>query len=566
MKVGRDEPRRRCSDVVPSQHSAGVRAALPCGIEGPPVTARLGLVALAVAALAVPAAPTAHAQDNALALTLQEAITRALEKNERIIVERESVAAADAAVVAARGAYDPMLGVRAEWQQSTPPVNSSFSGAPAGGLAPTLEAGSAGVTLAALLGTGGELSLRSSAARETTDGSFGLLSPSHWTQLGVGLQQPLLRGRAVDAARLAVRVAAADRTRAGASLRRELNDTVAEVERAYWRLAAVRLAIAVGEESVRLAEEQLAETEERIASGSAPEKEIAQPRAELERRRGDLIAARETLARAGNALKLLILGDSDTALWAAQLEPSEPVETEIVAVDVAAAMERALAERAELEAAGAVVERRRGETELARDETRPSLDLLLSYDRFGLAGTENPAGIPVPGLPGAVPPDLNGGWSQSFDVLGAGDFDDARIALVLGIPIGNRAASGALAAAAAAERKAEAELAGARKAIRAEVLDAAAGIETAGQRIEAARSARAAAEVQLEVERERYAAGMSTNFLVLTRQNDLSSARLDEIAALTNYRMSYAALARATGALLEARGIDVAAPPAEPVS
>ena len=110
---------------------------------------------------------------------------------------------------------------------------------------------------------------------------------------------------------------------------------MAEVERAYWRLAAVRLAIAVGEEAVRLAEEQLAETSERIASGSAPEKEIAQPRAELERRRGDLIAARETLARAGNALKLLILGDADTALWAAQLEPSEPVETEIVTVDVA---------------------------------------------------------------------------------------------------------------------------------------------------------------------------------------------------------------------------------------
>ena len=59
---------------------------------------------------------------------------------------------------------------------------------------------------------------------------------------------------------------------------------------------------------------------------------------------------------------------------------------------------------------------------------------------------------------------------------------------------------------------------------------------------------------------------MSTNFLVLTRQNDLSSARLDEIAALTNYRMSYAALARATGSLLAERGIDVSAPPANPAS
>jgi outer membrane protein TolC len=530
------------------------------------VTAGARYLATVLAALAALAAYPAAAQTRVHALALDEAIARALEKNERIIVERESVATADAAIVAAKGAYDPLLGVRGDWLHSAPPVNSAFSGAPADGLAPTLESTGAGVTLGQLLTTGGALSLRSSAARETTDGSFALLSPSHWTQLGIELQQPLLRGRAVDPARLAVRVAATDRTRAGASLRRELNDTVAEVERAYWRLAAVRRAVAVGEEAVRLAEEQLAETAERIASGSAPEKEIAQPRAELERRRGDLIAARETLARAGNALKVLILSDADADLWAAQLEPSDPVETEIATVDVAAAMERALATRAELEAAGAVVERRRSEAELARDETRPGLDLVLSYDRYGLAGSANPAGASVPGLPSSVPPQLTGGWSQSYEVLGNGEFDDARAALVFALPIGNRAANGALAAAASAERQAEIELAATRKAIRAEVLDAAAGLETAGQRIEAARSAREAAEVQLEAERERYAAGLSTNFLVLTRQNDLSSARLDEIAALTNYRMSYAALARATGSLLAERGIDVAAPPAGPAS
>ncbi|MBP1619316.1 MAG: type secretion outer membrane protein, TolC family [Acidobacteria bacterium] len=527
---------------------------------------RLTALALALAGLTVLAPRPITAQARVHALTLDEAIALALEKNERIIVERESVAAADAAIVSARGAYDPLLGLEVDWQRATTPVNSAFSGAPEDAFAPTVEAASAGVVLGQLLPTGGELSLRSSATRETTDGSFDLLSPSHWTRLGIGLQQPLLRGRSVDAARLAVRVAATDRTRAGASLRRELNDTVADVERAYWRLAAVRLAIEVGEEAVRLAEEQLGETSERIASGSAPEKEIAQPRAELERRRGDLIAARETLARAGNALKLLILDDSDSDLWLAQLEPSDPVETEIVDVDVAAAMERALASRAELEAAGAVVERRITETDFARDGKRPSLDLLLAYDRYGLAGSANPSGIAAPGFPNEVPPGLTGGWSQSYEVLGQGDFDDARVALLFGIPIGNRAASGALAVAVSAQRQAEVELAATRKAIRAEVLDAVAGLETAGQRIEAARAARAAAEVQLETERERYAAGMSTNFLVLTRQNDLSSARLDEIAALTNYRMSYAALARATGSLLAERGIDVSAPPANPAS
>jgi outer membrane protein TolC len=525
------------------------------------VRALYRVAAVALAFTAVLAARPVSAQADTRALTLDEAIEMALVKNERIIVERESVIAADASILAAKGAYDPLLGLRADWSRSAPPVNSAFSGAPEGELAPTVESAVAGLSLGTLLATGGELSLRTSASRSTTDGGFDLLSPAYWTQVGISFRQPLLRGRPVDAARLAVRVASAERARAGASLLRELNDTVAEIELAYWRLAAVRRAVAVGEEAVRLAEEQLSETAERIASGSAPEKEIAQPRAELERRRGDLLAAREALARAGNALKLLILDESDAALWAAQLEPTEAMETEIARVDVAGAMLRALESRAEIEAARATVERRESESKFARDGTRPSLDVVLSYDRYGLAGTANPAGATIPGLPAAIPPDLTGGWSRSYGVLGEGDFDDARVALVLGVPIGNRAASGAYASAVSAERQAQLELAAARKAIRAEVLDAVAGLETAGQRIEAARAAREAAEVQLEAERERYAAGLSTNFLVLTRQNDLSAARLDEIAALTNYRMSYAALARATGSLLEERGIAV---PVEP--
>ena len=114
-----------------------------------------------------------------------------------------------------------------------------------------------------------------------------------------------------------------------------------------------------------------------------------------------------------------------------------------------------------------------------------------------------------------------------------------------------------LARAAAEQKQAEAELALTRKNIRAEVLDAAAALETAGQRIEAARSGREAAETQLASEKDRYNTGLSTNFLVLTRQNQLSQARLDELSALTDYHAAQIEMARADGSLIEARGIVV---------
>jgi outer membrane protein TolC len=260
-------------------------------------------------------------------------------------------------------------------------------------------------------------------------------------------------------------------------------------------------------------------------------------------------------------LKLLILSDDDGALWGRPIAPAAEAEVEVVPVDVAAAMAEALALRAELEAAEALVERRAVETRFARDRVRPDLDLVLSYDRFGLAGSRNPDGGSLGGLPTDVPPQLAGGWDDSVEQLVDGDFDDARVGLVFEVPIGNRAARAAALIAENSEWQAAAELARQRKAVRAEVLDATASLESAEGRIEAARAARQAAEVQLAAERDRFAVGLSTNFLVLTRQNELSGALLDEIEALTDYRTARTELGRATGSLLRERGIEVYAGP-----
>ncbi|MBI4914818.1 MAG: TolC family protein [Acidobacteria bacterium] len=513
---------------------------------------RAKLVVLASALLLVVGAHAAAGAERPL--PLMDAVRMALEKNERIIIERESLAAAEAAVTGARGAYDPFLELQGGWQRVTEPVNSAFSGAPEGEPAPTTEVSDAGASLRQLLPSGGELSLRLGTARTTTDDAFTLLSPAWDTAAGVEFRQPLLRARAVDATRLSIRVATADRELAGASLRRVVGDTVAEVEWAYWRLLAARREVAVQEEAVGLADEQLAETQIRISSGAAPETEIAQPRAELERRRGDLLASREASSRAENVLKLLILGDDDE-LWLDRLVPADEPPAEATPGDLANALERALASRPELEGAAAVVTRRRAEAALANDSLKPRLDAVMSYARFGLAGGSNPAGGAIPGFPAAVPPGQEGGWRRSWTVLGQGEFDDSRVGLVFALPLGNRSSRAAAATAAAGTRQAEAELARARKFVRAEVLDAASALETTAGRIEATRAAREAAEVQLAAERERYAVGLSTNFLVLTRQNDLARARLDENSALTDHRIARTRMARATGSLLEERGI-----------
>ena len=508
-------------------------------------------------ALASPIPEAAIADERPL--TLEEAIAFALDKNEVIAIGREAQAAADATITEAKGAYDPVLELDAGWRKTAEPVNSAFSGVPDGSAALETEGTEAGMRVRQLLPTGGALSFRSRAARGTTDGTSILLSPAYDTRIGVELRQPLLKNRAVDPARLSRDVAASDYDEATAVFSRTVVETVAAVEHAYWRLVAARQAIEVREEALRLAEEQLAETRSRIESGTVPETEISQPLAELERRRGELLGSRETSANAENGLKRLILDDTDDELWLDRLTPVHDSALELVPVNAELAMRQALAARPEVKAANAAVERRRAETAFAKDGVWPTLDAVLSYDRFGLAGSENPNLSPLPGggKSQGVPPNMQGELGDSFDTLSDGDFDDAQIALVFGIPLSNRTARANADVARSVERQAQSELARTRKLIRVEVLDAAAALETAGQRIEAARSARSAAEVQLTSERERYATGLSTNFLVLTRQNDLSRARLDEISAITDYRTARTEMARVTGSLLRERNIHV---------
>jgi len=486
-------------------------------------------------------------------MTLDDAIELALRKNEGLVIERESLAAAKASVTRAKGAFDPLLQLDGGWSKTSEPVNSTFLGGTSPSqLGPEQKRAEGGAAIQQLLPTGGSLSLSARGSRETTEDPTALLSPAYTTRVGAELRQPLLRNRGTDAARLSVRVANADRDGATASLRRAVTETVASVERAYWSLVATRLEIDVREEAVRLAQEQLDETQARVETGASPKTEIAQPRAELERRRGELFASTEALSRAENALKLLILDGAGDPLWSQRIAPVEDAVVQIVPVDVAASLEHALSARPELRIADSVVRRRRAETAFARDGIWPSLDAVVSYDRFGLAGSSNPGGSV-----GALPSDLDGTLGKSWESLGRGDFDAARVALVLGLPIGNRAARGNAAVAKHVEKQAEADVARLQKSIQAEVLDAAAAVETAGQRIEAAKAGREAAEVQLSAERDRYDTGLSTNFLVLTRQNDLSRARLDEISALTDYRMARTEMERATGSLIEDRGIDV---------
>ncbi len=496
-------------------------------------------------------------------LALDESIARALGKNIDLRVERENVVIADANVERAKGAYDPALRLDARYRDRTDGINSILSGAPAGDVGPSTSGGALSGGLSQLLSTGGTVSLSTSLSRETTNNTFSLLSPSYITSLGLELRQPLLQNRSVDPARRGLRVARIDRERSAANLKRTVSETVAAVEKAYWTLVAARREVEARTSAVALAGDQRTDVRSRFEAGVLSEADLAAPTAELERRRGDLFAAEEGATRAENSLKALLGGDPSDPVWASRIVPvDQPTLSNGAAadasVDSAAAVATAALDRPEIAEATSRIARSAVDEEVARSRVLPQLDLVGAYTGRGLAGSKNPdVAAPFPGLVVNVPPALDGGLGRSYGTLFDNRFPDASIGLALTLPVGNRAARADAAIARSARVQAEASLAQVRQRVEVEVLNAVAALRSAAQRVEAARAGREAAETLLKAENDRFAAGTTTPFFVLTRQNDLTQARITEVASLTDHKKARAELARAKGTLLEERNIRV---------
>jgi HAE1 family hydrophobic/amphiphilic exporter-1 len=319
---------------------------------------------------------------------------------------------------------------------------------------------------------------------------------------------------------------------------------------------AARRGLDVRRGSLALAEQQRIDTQSRIEARTVAVSDLAQPTAEVEKRRGELLSAQESVVRAERALKLLMIDSLDDPTWAETLIPTDTPDTAVLPVDVAGALAIARRYRPEITELTAAGSQQDVQIKLSRDQLKPRLDLVASYTIRGMAGELESAGLPF-NIPVSLPASLSGGLGNSWSNLFDQKFPDLVVGVSFDVPLGRREARAQVAAAEADRRRIATTMAGTQEKIAAEVLNAATALETAAGRIQAARAGLIAAQTQLRAEQDRFAAGLSTNFFVLTRQNDLAEAQLAEIDALTDYRKAQTELSRAKGSLLEDRSIRV---------
>lgn len=592
--AGQDAPRSSATDGTPPP-SGHVEEPLPLSslLKSRPLPPLPSLVRLGVSS------------DQTMTLTLVEAVRLALENNNDIEIARGDVRRTEGALRSFEAVYDPVFSFAPQINNRVTPIASALGGSDRSGTVTTTDLNFDAAVVKPFRTGGGQYQFFFNNTREATSSTFSQLNPFYSTNSGVTFTQPLLRNRAIDLNRRAIRIQRKRLQQSDADFRRMTTNIIADVQRAYWDLV-----LALRDQQNRAANLQLArtlflQTEQRIEAGSSAPFERAEIETELSIRESELLTSAQSVSAAEVALKLLILRNTLAPEWSAALMPIDAPAFDDAPINLDGVLNEARANRPELSRLRLQREINDLDLQYFKNQTRPRVDIEATISTTGLAGSPviptgtidgggtsvsgpsgqiplisgdansnanafllaqlnqlragaglSPADVPLVTTESrALPENLTGGYGRTLrNLVGLGT-RNIVVGVRVEVPFRNRRARADLATAQVERAQLEAVQAKQEQFVEAEVRLAAQGVETARLRVLAARGARRSAELQLEGERRLYEVGRTTTFLLFQRENALTNARNLELRAQTDYNKSLASLQQATATALTAYNI-----------
>ena len=515
-------------------------------------------------------------------LRLEEAVAATVANNRGIEVALLEARAATLNVAVARGAYEPVMSAAPQFRRAVTPTASVILGADGGRLIEREWLANPAISgLTPRLG--GSYALEYTSSRVITNNQFVVLNPQFPTRLTFSFTQPLLRGLRFDEPRQRIEIARRNEAFTREQFREAVMDAVTSAVLAYHELLFARRNLELQITAVDLARGQVESNRRMVEQGLLAPIDVVETGTQLAAFEQNAWNAHQAVTAAENALKQLMLPDRASPLWATELVPVSPPRTEVTLEGLPEAAAAALANRPELARAGIAAEINRLETRLARENTRPRINLVGSIAAAGLAGNPVPrdpnlfgggtaqltgrvnelsalAGLPaLPALPdrfsAEVPPVFVGGYWQSLRNLYGWNYPTVIAGLEISVPLFNRGARAALAASEVQGRRIAAERQLAEQRIEAEVRDATEAVIAARGAFEAAALAARLAGEQFESEQRRFRAGLSTVFLLVQRQSDTVLARGRALRAEIDLARAAARFEDATGRVLAAWGV-----------
>ena len=465
-----------------------------------------------------------------LSLSLEDAVQRALTNNLDIAVEKFTPETSQLDVSELRGFYQPILSSTVGQVSADTPAQTAFSGADV----ENRDTLTYNFAAEQSLRTGGSLRLDFLNHRVNTNSTFEKFNPSFGSDLDVQLTQPLLRDLKVDSRRYQIKVARKNREISDVQFRETVVNTLANVKNRYYDLLYAIDNLAAQRKSLALAVGLVEQNRAKVRAGTLAQLDVVSAESEQASREESVIVAEAALADAEDALRRAIYPDNEAATWASRIVPTDRPTAEPVRVDAAAAADKALAHRTDIVAARKRLENSEYAIGYTRNQRLPGLDLVAGYGTSGVGGTT----LRRLGLGGPVIETIPGGYSNVLTDVFHNDFPTWKASVTLSYPILNRQAGAAHARARVSRDQSRLSLERLEMQITGEVRKAARAVETNFKRIETTRAATVLQQRRLDTETKKFAAGMSTNFLVTQTQRDLVLAEVAQVRALADYRKS----------------------------
>jgi outer membrane protein len=557
-------------------------------------------------------------QDGKLMLSLDDAVSLALENNLDIAVQRYVPWIAETDLLRAKAggiargiggtgtatalgfipslSYDPVITTNLNWQHATIPVNNPFlSGTGATSLL-QLHNNNAQANLGYQQGfhTGTALTVAFDNSRSATSSPAALFNPSVQSTMIVGVQQQLLNGFGLLPNTRFILEAKNNLKIGDLVFAAQVITTVTQVQNFYWELGFARANVKVQQAAVNTSQKLYEDNKKQVEIGTLAPIEVVRAESELATDRQNLIVAQTTQLQD----QTLLLNAITKNLVAPELLNIEiipttqiptPPQTELLPLQDA--VKEAWQKRPEIQQADLNLKNAGIEVKATRNALLPIATLFAQYSSTGLGGNATTVtSTPTAFAPNSATPFVdqngniivvngangrpvfvgtptaftttsvtkNGGFGDAASQVFQNNFPTYLFGLSFTLPIRNRSAQADNARALLDERQVETQYRQLQNTVAVDVRNAQIALEQDHARVEAAEKARVLAQQTLDAEQKKYQLGASTIFFVIQAQRDLTTAQGNELRAKADLAEAQVNFDKAMGRTLDVNHITVA--------
>jgi outer membrane protein len=554
-------------------------------------------------------------QNGKLLLSLEDAITLAIENNLGINIARYTPWEAETDVLRAKSgqqtfglpsigastdfanipviSFDPSLTGSFNIADASIPVNNPFiSGTGASGVA-ALKAHSAQANITYTEGfhTGTQFSVAWDNTRSSSTSAVNAFNPAVASNITVTVQQQLLNGFGTLPNTRFIAEVKNERQAADDFFAQQVITTITAVETAYWEYVFARENVKVEEAALGTSTKLYNDNKRQLEIGTMAPLDVLTAESEVATDRQNLIVAQTNQLQQQTVLLNDITKQlMDPALLNVEIIPTTTLSTpgDVAIAALPDAVREALTNRPDVKQAETLLKNSGIQVKTTRDALLPVLTLFGQYESQGLGGnrtttTETPTafaadlnaplltanGTPVliggqpvfAGTPSAfdtVSTTSSGGLSDATSNIFHNAFPTYAVGLNLTLPIRNRAAQADSARALLLERAAQASYLQLQNTVAVNVRNAQIALVQDRAQVDAAIKAGELAKQTLEAEQKKYQLGASTSYNVILRSRDLTTAQGNELRARINLVEAFINYDQSLGRTLTTNRITVA--------